>query len=831
MKRSLIFVICTIFLIMSAMVLFALDAQNVELTTGKDAKSQAILDSFSEYIEQNSTVTEYSDGTKVVELSPLASSITLGEILDEQNVVTVNRQPQYSTKLPDYSYTTNQQHTPVAIEQNYLYSLYNDEYKAFYRSFAQTLDNLGERTETFSFADGTEASTFYFGYLFDNPQYFYAASTCAIYTEGTNKYSISITYSIGNNDGDSSGYGRGELTEELKSRILDKKATFDQTVDTFISTIPSNAPDVVKERLVYAKILRNSYYNLDAVNNKLWDGLANDNWTAYGILVNGYGVCESYAEAFQTLCKAVGIPCTGVIGTAGGGHKWNAVKIGGEWYQCDITFDDPIGGEEGAAYSQYFNLTDTQMTELHHDWSNCDFSVPVCTATEYGRDNFFNIFEEDSEGTLHFFLNKCDSTCENCSFTRYVGDHEYADDQSEVCIHCGHNRPNGWIFENNNWYYYEDNMLVRDAWRMAEHGERYLGYNGVLVTNDWVYKDTGNFPVFVGEDGYRVRNSWVTCFGERFYCDENGYKVYFSFIKDGDRWAYVNESGIFTDVTGWLNYENDRYYIENGYRLENAWATDFGGRRYLDENGKYVKDTFVRDNIGLAYIEDDGYFKGRNNWLYHNDTWYFLENGYAVINTWRLDSIGWCYLGEDGAMLTNVWLKDSVGWCWLDDSGYWDGVYHNSNSFEKNGWQQEGGIWYYYENDEKVVNAWREDSTGWCFLDEEGKWVIDAFVRDSVGWAYITKNGYFYYDTNGWVDYYGTWYYVENGYAVTNAWRADSVGWCYLSETGAMVTNGFVEDSVGLAYITGDGYFYYTENGWRLVDGQWYFVENGYAVT
>ncbi|MBQ7968541.1 MAG: hypothetical protein IJ292_01805, partial [Clostridia bacterium] len=119
---------------------------------------------------------------------------------------------------------------------------------------------------------------------------------------------------------------------------------------------------------------------------------------------------------------------------------------------------------------------------------------------------------------------------------------------------------------------------------------------------------------------------------------------------------------------------------------------------------------------------------------------------------------------------------------------------------KKNGWKFENNTWYYYENGVKVTNDWRKDSTGWCFLDEEGKWVIDAFVKDSVGLAYITKDGYFYYNTNGWVDYHGTWYYVENGYAVVSAWRKDSTGWCFLDENGKWVRNAFVKDSVGWAY-------------------------------
>ena len=132
-------------------------------------------------------------------------------------------------------------------------------------------------------------------------------------------------------------------------------------------------------------ILKNSYYNLSA----RWNGICEDNWNAYGILVNGYGVCESYAEAFQTLCQAVGIRCTGVVGTAGGGHKWNAVELEGQWYMCDITFDDPIGSAPDDAYHYYFNRTSEWFLDNNHNWDNCEFEVPDCTGTRYDFVNYF----------------------------------------------------------------------------------------------------------------------------------------------------------------------------------------------------------------------------------------------------------------------------------------------------------------------------------------------------------------------------------------------------------------------------------------------------------
>ncbi len=279
-----------------------------------------------------------------------------------------------------YTYTTGQSHQKLHYTKRYLYSILTAEQKEWYRQIDAAVNALDERTATIH-TDLTENKNYfiYFIYMFDNPEHFYLSNTVAIYNNGNGTGTLRFVYSVSNEQGDYCGYGYGELTDELKSKIRAKKQTFENEAKRILSTIPANAPDVWKEKLIYDRILLDSYYNLGAQ----WDGLAEDNWTAYGILVNKYGVCESYSEAFQTLCLYAGIRCTGVVGTAGGGHKWNCVQLDGEWYMCDITFDDPIGGDPNEAYHTYFNLTSARMNELNHDWSNCEYSVPNCTGTKY----------------------------------------------------------------------------------------------------------------------------------------------------------------------------------------------------------------------------------------------------------------------------------------------------------------------------------------------------------------------------------------------------------------------------------------------------------------
>lgn len=77
------------------------------------------------------------------------------------------------------------------------------------------------------------------------------------------------------------------------------------------------------------------------------------NW-AHGILgvFSGEGaVCEGYAKAFALLLNASGIDNVYVTGSSKGvGHAWNMVKIDGNWYWYDLTWDDQPEIGSGTIY-------------------------------------------------------------------------------------------------------------------------------------------------------------------------------------------------------------------------------------------------------------------------------------------------------------------------------------------------------------------------------------------------------------------------------------------------------------------------------------------------
>lgn len=98
---------------------------------------------------------------------------------------------------------------------------------------------------------------------------------------------------------------------------------------------------------------------------------------AEGVLVYGEGVCQSYASAYGMLLDKVGISHYPVV-SAEMDHAWNLVQLDGEWYHVDVTWDDPVGGEERHLY---FGLTD-ELMGADHTWDNPD-SLPDANGTRY----------------------------------------------------------------------------------------------------------------------------------------------------------------------------------------------------------------------------------------------------------------------------------------------------------------------------------------------------------------------------------------------------------------------------------------------------------------
>ena len=197
------------------------------------------------------------------------------------------------------------------------------------------------------------------------------------YTRGSSTANMVFTL-------DKSKYYSGSLNSKAKTQI-----------QTLANAAQQYAVEQYPQAPVYGIITyfddwicANNYYNYtgtETITNKTPDKTRKIYYychSAYGILLNGYGVCESYAKAMSRLLDAIGIPNTYVVGVAGGGHAWNYVQMpDGNWYMVDSTWND-----NGLSTKEYLLVPDDgRHIPTGTGWTNekTKFKFPTLAAVRY----------------------------------------------------------------------------------------------------------------------------------------------------------------------------------------------------------------------------------------------------------------------------------------------------------------------------------------------------------------------------------------------------------------------------------------------------------------
>ncbi|MGE5389956.1 MAG: transglutaminase domain-containing protein [Deltaproteobacteria bacterium] len=160
------------------------------------------------------------------------------------------------------------------------------------------------------------------------------------------------------------------------------------------SLLENNQTDYEKEKLLHDYIINNCRYDYD---NYQRGAIPETSRTAYGVLLQGRGVCQGYAEAMNILCRKAGLSSMMVKGQSRGeNHAWNLVEIEGKYYHVDPTWDDPYysNGQDALAYD-YFNLSDDEILK-DHMWERNEY--PPCNSMQYNYHFYNGQYENDYSG-------------------------------------------------------------------------------------------------------------------------------------------------------------------------------------------------------------------------------------------------------------------------------------------------------------------------------------------------------------------------------------------------------------------------------------------------
>lgn len=127
---------------------------------------------------------------------------------------------------------------------------------------------------------------------------------------------------------------------------------------------------VTDDMTVYDKLKYFHDYLVTHCESSTDDPYAN---TVYGALVKGKALCEGYAKSFSYLCNKAGIENMIVTGSTDVAHMWNMVKVDGNWYHVDVTWDKPDGMlaemYPDMILYQYFMVTDSVIENDHTIWT------------------------------------------------------------------------------------------------------------------------------------------------------------------------------------------------------------------------------------------------------------------------------------------------------------------------------------------------------------------------------------------------------------------------------------------------------------------------------
>lgn len=144
------------------------------------------------------------------------------------------------------------------------------------------------------------------------------------------------------------------------------KTQFEAKSNSIVSEAAKLGSDYEKERYIHDALIAQVEYKDTAMDQ-----------SAYSALVNGQSVCSGYSRALQYMLQQVGIPAYYCTGYAKESHAWNIVKLDGEFYNVDATWND----DNPEAYL-YFNKTDAYFADSH---TRRDLSVylPACNGEKY----------------------------------------------------------------------------------------------------------------------------------------------------------------------------------------------------------------------------------------------------------------------------------------------------------------------------------------------------------------------------------------------------------------------------------------------------------------
>lgn len=166
------------------------------------------------------------------------------------------------------------------------------------------------------------------------------------------------------------------------------------------NTNPSDR-DVVKARKLHDWLINHTEY--DKTSAGMFD-VPKESWSPFFYKKSDgkfYSVCSGYAGAYKLLLDAAGVECYHVTGNkisgTGTGHAWNVVKIAGNYYHVDTTWDDG-----GSIKYDNFMCSDSAINTYHnYNWEVTINGVKKSRSTGVAPYDLRNLGDINRDGKVN----------------------------------------------------------------------------------------------------------------------------------------------------------------------------------------------------------------------------------------------------------------------------------------------------------------------------------------------------------------------------------------------------------------------------------------------
>lgn len=165
------------------------------------------------------------------------------------------------------------------------------------------------------------------------------------------------------------------LSEEETAELLD---TVNGKISEIDSLIIEDMSDLQKALAIHDYLVYRFEYDYD---NYMNGTIPAESYQCSGLLLNGTGVCQAYALAYEYFMERAGVECYYTSSSAMN-HAWNIINIDGQYYHVDCTWDDPVYDRFGQVSHEHFLVSDEAMqsSREHYGWDRTDL---VCDDTQY----------------------------------------------------------------------------------------------------------------------------------------------------------------------------------------------------------------------------------------------------------------------------------------------------------------------------------------------------------------------------------------------------------------------------------------------------------------